>query len=154
MKSFIQGIIPNISGMSKNSKLLYIFFSSSDMFLVEDSKVDSILSESPIGMWPASGAVIDASTPSAVLSNFKENMDKTCYETIDYDYLNKLSYLVVNYLDIKKFRLLSDNITLIKIEIETSKETLNFMTDYIDSALLEEYKKMLFSLFGSRFLSN
>ncbi len=154
MKSFIQGIIPNISGMSKNSKLLYIFFSSSDMFLVEDSKVDSILSESPIGMWPASGAVIDASTPSAVLSNFKENMDKTCYETIDYDYLNKLSYLVVNYLDIKKFRLLSDNITLMKIEIETSKETLNFMTDYIDSALLEEYKKMLFSLFGSRFLSN
>ncbi|MCL4372768.1 hypothetical protein M1384_01750 [Candidatus Parvarchaeota archaeon] len=154
MKSFIQGIIPNISGMSKNSKLLYIFFSSSDMFLVEDSKVDSILSESPIGMWPASGAVIDASTPSAVLSNFKENMDKTCSETIDYDYLNKLSYLVVNYLDIKKFRLLSDNITLMKIEIETSKETLNFMTDYIDSALLEEYKKMLFSLFGSRFLSN
>jgi hypothetical protein len=124
------------------------------MFLVEDSKVDSILSESPIGMWPASGAVIDASTPSAVLSNFKENMDKTCSETIDYDYLNKLSYLVVNYLDIKKFRLLSDNITLMKIEIETSKETLNFMTDYIDSALLEEYKKMLFSLFGSRFLSN
>ncbi len=154
MKSFIQGIIPNISGMSKNSKLLYIFFSSSDMFLVEDSKVDSILSESPIGMWPASGAVIDASTPSAVLSNFKENMDKTCSETIDYDYLNKLSYLVVNYLDIKKFRLLSDNITLMKIEIETSKETLNFMTDYIDSALLEEYKKMLFSLFGSRFLFN
>ena len=154
MKSFIQGIIPNISGMSKNSKLLYIFFSSSDMFLVEDSKVDSILSESPIGMWPASGAVIDASTPSAVLSNFKENMDKTCSETIDYDYLNKLSYLVVNYLDIKKFRLLSDNITLIKIEIETSKETLNFITDYIDSALLEEYKKMLFSLFGSRFLFN
>lgn len=154
MKSFIQGIIPNISGMSKNSKLLYIFFSSSDMFLVEDSKVDSILSESPIGMWPASGAVIDASTPSAVLSNFKENMDKTCSETIDYDYLNKLSYLVVNYLDIKKFRLLSDNITLMKIEIETSKETLNFITDYIDSALLEEYKKMLFSLFGSRFLSN
>lgn len=154
MKSFIQGIIPNISGMSKNSKLLYIFFSSSDMFLVEDSKVDSILSESPIGMWPASGAVIDASTPSAVLSNFKENMDKTCSETIDYDYLNKLSYLVVNYLDIKKFRLLSDNITLIKIEIETSKETLNFITDYIDSALLEEYKKMLSSLFGSRFLFN
>ncbi len=154
MKSFIQGIIPNISGMSKNSKLLYIFFSSSDMFLVEDSKVDSILSESPIGMWPASGAVIDASTPSAVLSNFKENMDKTCSETIDYDYLNKLSYLVVNYLDIKKFRLLSDNITLMKIEIETSKETLNFMTDYIDSALLEEYKKMLSSLFGSRFLFN
>jgi hypothetical protein len=154
MKSFIQGTIPNVSDTSKSSKLFYIFFSSSDMFLVEDSKVDSILSESPIGMWPASGAVIDASTPSAALSNFKENINKTYSGNIDYDYLNKLSYLVVNYSDVRKLRLLSDNINFIKIEIETYKETLNFMTDYIDSDLLEEYKRMLSALLGSKFLFN
>ena len=154
MKSFIQGTIPNVSDTSKSSKLFYIFFSSSDMFLVEDSKVDSILSESPIGMWPASGAVIDANTPSAALSNFKENINKTYSGNIDYDYLNKLSYLVVNYSDVRKLRLLSDNINFIKIEIETYKETLNFMTDYIDSDLLEEYKRMLSALLGSKFLFN
>ncbi len=154
MESFIKGTIPNVSETSKNSKLLYLFFSSSDMFLVDDSKVDSILSESPIGMWPASGAVIDASTPSAALSNFKENLDKTFSKDIDYDYLKRLSYLVVNYSDIKKLRLLSDNMNFIKIEIETIKETLNLMTDYIDSALFEEYKRMLSTLFGSKFLLN
>ncbi len=154
MKSFIQGIIPNVSDTSENSKLLYIFFSSSDMFLIEDSKVDNVLAESPIGMWPASGAVIDASTPSSALSNFKEKMDKNYSENIDYAYLNKLSFLVVKYSDVKTFKLSSDNINFIKIEIETVKETLNFMTDYIDSALLEEYKRMLSVLFGSRFLFN
>ncbi len=151
MRSFIQGIIPNVSDTSKNSKLLYLFFSSFDMFLVEDSKVDNILAESPIGMWPASGAVIDASTPSLALSNFKEKMDKT-YPEIDYNYINKLSYLVINYSDVKTFKLSSDNINFIKMEIETDKETLNFITDYIDSALLDEYKRMLSALFGSRFL--
>ena len=154
MESFIKGTIPNVSETSKNSKLLYLFFSSSDIFLVDDSKVDSILSESPIGMWPASGAVIDANTPSAALSNFKENINKTYSGNIDYDYLNKLSYLVVNYSDVRKLRLLSDNINFIKIEIETYKETLNFMTDYIDSDLLEEYKRMLSALLGSKFLFN
>ena len=152
MKSFIQGVIPNVSDTAKNSKLLYIFFSSSDMFLVDDSKVDNIFAESPIGMWPASGAVIDASPPSSALSDFKEKMNKAYHENIDYVYLNKLSDLVVNYSNIKKFKLLSDNINFIKMEIETDKETLNFITDYIDSALLEEYKRMLSALFGSRFL--
>ena len=154
MKSFIQGIIPNVSDTSENSKLLYIFFSSSDMFLIEDSKVDNVLAESPIGMWPASGAVIDASTPSSALSNFKEKMDKNYSENIDYAYLNKLSYLVVNYSDVKTFKLSSDNINFIKIEIETVKETLNFMTDYINPDLLEEYKIMLSVLLGSKFLFN
>lgn len=154
MKSFIQGVIPNVSYASKEGKLIYLFFSSSEMFLVDDSKVDNILSESPIGMWPASGAVIDASTPSTELSNFKEKMNKNYPGNIDYDYLKGLSYSVVNYSDIETFKLLSDNINFIKIEIETVKETLNFMTDYIDSALLEEYKRMLSVLFGSRFLFN
>ncbi len=154
MKSFIQGVIPNVSYANKDSKLLYLFFSSSEMFLVDDSKVDNILSESPIGMWPASGAVIDASTPSTELSNFKEKMGKTYPENVDYDYMKELSYSIVEYPDIETFKLLSDNLNFIKIEIKTGKETLSFITDYIDSALLEEYKRMLSSLFGSKFSFN
>ena len=154
MKFFIQGIIPNVSDTSKDGKLFYIFFSLSDMFLIEDSKVDSVLAKSPIGMWPASGAVIDASTPSMELLDFKEKIDKNYAENIDYAYLNKLSFLVVNYSDVKTFKLSSDNINFIKIEIETSKDTLNFMTDYINPDLLEEYKIMLSVLFGSKFLFN
>ncbi|MGC8533223.1 MAG: hypothetical protein ACP5MV_01160 [Candidatus Parvarchaeum sp.] len=154
MASFIQGVIPNLSFSSKGRELIYMFFSSSEIFLVNDSKVDNILSESPIGMWPASGAVIDASTPSASLSNFKEKMDKNYQKNIDYDYLNRLSFYVIKYSDIEKFKLFSDNLNIIKIEIETSKDNLDFITDYIDLALLEEYKRMLSTLLGNKFYSD
>lgn len=154
MESFIQGVIPNISYTSNKGEILYLFFSLSEMFIIDDSNVDSILSESPIGMWPASGAVIDASTPSVELSTFKEKMDKTYKKNIDYDYLKELSDSVVNYSDIKTFKLFSDKINFIKIEIEADKETFSFITDYIDLALLEEYKRMLFALFGSKFSFN
>jgi hypothetical protein len=154
MKSFIQGIIPNVSYVSNSRGLLYLFFSSFEMFLVDDSQVDNILSESPIGMWPASGAVIDASTPSAALYNFKEKMDDSYPENLDYDYLKGLSSSIVKYSDIKAFKLLSDNINFIKIEIEMDKDTLNFITDYIDSVLLDEYKGMLSALLGNKFSFN
>lgn len=152
MQSFIKGVIPNVSYAAKSSKILYMFFSSSALFLVADSKVDDILSESPVGMWPASGAVIDANPPSDILSNFKDQQEENYSGNLDSSHLRELCDITISYLEINSIRLSSDKSNLIKIEIKTGKETLEFITDYIDLALLNEYKSMLFALFGNKFL--
>ncbi|MCL4398422.1 MAG: hypothetical protein M1322_02505 [Candidatus Parvarchaeota archaeon] len=151
MSNFIFGVIPNAVLSSEKDKTFYLFFGQASIFGVIDANVDKLLSESPVGMWPASGAVIDTPSPSVSLSSFKDKtLKKDSLMGINESYIRKLSSFVIEYTDIKNISVSLRYNELINIDVQTSYNSFLFVTDYIDRELFYEYKEMLNALFGER----
>ncbi len=148
MKEKIIGVIPNVVLESRPKINFYLVFMESLILVATDREMDSMSINSPVGMWPASGAVIDSVSPANRLGDFTKKLEKRKGITeIDLENLKDID-MQIDYNDIKSIVLENgDDSASITINY---KESLKFIVYEVDSELMEEYREMLSSLFGKR----
>ncbi len=149
MDDIIYGLIPNVT-MGNTRGNFYLFFSHSAIFVVEDRNVDAIMSESSVGMWPASGAVIDSIQPSASLRNFKDKHKNQKFSLINESILFSLSYVNILYSDLSSVVFKKFDSETMSLVFKSNQKITEFTTDYIDSSLFSEYKEMLTTIFKDK----